>query len=138
MDVVAKAAYASYPKESLKALAVAVLAIAEVINERLPDADVSYMVHPSEFDKFVDKDALPIHFLFRENGIPKVAVVAVTENGHRAARVLKTAESCKENGIEYVKVYADGRYADWIDGYADSETIEFCKNWLIQKISKYL
>lgn len=138
MDDIRKAAKASYPKKSLKTLAVAALKIAEVIQERLPDTEVSYMVHPSEFDSDVQKDALPIHFLFTKDGVPKVAVVAVTENGYRTPLVLETAAACEGNGIEYVRVYADGCYADWMENDADSDTIEFCKNWLVQKICNNL
>ena len=138
MDEIMKAANASYPKPSLKALAIAALKIAEVIQERLPKEEVYYMVHPSEFDSNVDDDALPIHFLFKKGGVPRVAVVAVTSNGYRATLVQKTAKACEDNNIEYVRVYADGRFADWIEGSADSNTVEFCKNWLVQKINQGL
>ena len=138
MDQIRKDANASYPKKSLKALAIAALKIAEVIEERLPDADVSYMVHPSTFDSCVHPDALPIHFLFKKDGVPAVAVVAVTENGYKTPLVLETAMCCEDNGIEYVRVYATGSYADWIENPHDIEKVEFCKNWLVEKISKHL
>lgn len=145
MEEIRKAAKKKYPKESLKALAVAALKIAEVIQERLPDADVSYMVHPSEFDPSVNSEALPIHFLFKKNGKPVVAVVAVTSNGYRTPRVFETADACENNGIGYVRVYADGSYADWITGYSkftnapvSQESIEFCKDWLVDEINRYL
>lgn len=145
MDLIRKAAEASYPKKTLKELAVAALKIAEVIQEKLPNAEVSYMVHPSEFDTCVNKDALPIHFLFKKNGVPKVAVVAVTVNGHRTPLVLATADACRRNGIEYVKVYANGPYADWIEGWSlvtnspvSNKTVEFCKKWLVEKIESHL
>ena len=151
MDKIRKAAEASYPKETLKALAVAALKIAEVIQERLPNADVSYMVHPSAFDATCSPDALPIHFLFKKNGKPKVAVVAVTQNGYKATHVQETATCCKKNGIAYVKVYANGTFADWIQGWSEftpynsenhgpvsEETIAFCKNWLVEQITEYL
>ena len=145
MDEIKKAANAKYPKESLKSLAVAALKIAEVIEERLPDVDVSYMVHPSEFDPSVNKDALPIHFLFKKDGNPVVAVVAVTSNGYNTPRVLETADACANNGIGYVRVYADGSYADWItgwstftDGPVTQDSVEFCKDWLVDKINEYL
>lgn len=151
MDEIRHAAEASYPKESLKAIAVAVLKIAEVIQERLPDADVSYMVHPSVFDATCSPDDLPIHFLFKKNGIPKVAVVAVTQYGYRATHVVGTANCCAKNGITYVKVFANGSFADWIQGWSEftpygpehhgpvtPETIEFCKNWLVENITRDL
>lgn len=147
MDDIKKAAEASYPKESLKDIAVAALKIAEVIEDRLPEADVSYMVHPSEFNDNVSKNALPIHFLFRKDGIPKVAVVAVAKEGYRSFSVLETESACKEKGIKYVRVFANGPYADWIHGWKYNsscngpvapETVEFCKNWLVEKISQYL
>ena len=145
MDKIREAAEASYPKQSLKALAVAALKIAEVIQERVPNADVSYMVHPSVFDPRVPLSALPVHFLFKKNGVPKVAVVAVTSNGFNTLRVLATANACKANGIGYVRVYADGCYADWIEGRSavtggpvSRESVEFCKNWLVKKITQYL
>lgn len=151
MDEIKKAAEAKYPKKSLKSLAIAALKIAEVIQERLPEADVSYMVHPSEFNYSLDSDALPIHFLFRKNGIPKVAVVAVTKNGYRTPAVVETQMTCKINGIEYIRVYANGVYADWIQGWSEftpynsynhgpvsEDQIEFCKNWLVEKISSHL
>lgn len=153
MDEIRKAANASYPKESLKSLAVAALKIAEVIEKRLPDADVSYMVYPSEFDPSVNKAALPIHFLFKKDGNPVVAVVVVTSNGYNATHVIETADACENNGIGYVRVFADGYYADWIQGWkmkslskspwfvkepVSQETIDFCKEWLVDKISEYL
>lgn len=134
MDAIREAAQASYPKASLKVLANAALKIAEVINKRLRDSDVLYMVHPTEFDSNVSKDALPIHFLFRMNGIPKVAVVAVTENGYKTPRVVETEMACRNNRIEYIRVYADGYFADWMEADADPETVEFCNNWLVEKI----
>ena len=151
MDEIKKAAKASYPKESLKSLAVAALKIAEVIQERLPNADVSYMVHPSEFDSSVNNEALPIHFLFKKDGKPVVAVVAVTSYGYNTPRVLETADACENNGIGYVRVFANGCYADWIQGWSEftpynsinhgpvsQESIEFCKDWLVEQISNYL
>lgn len=134
-----------YPTESQKVIAIAVYKIAEVIQERLPKADVSYLVNPSELDSSVDEDALPIHFLFKKNGSPKVAVVAVTENGYKAFSVRKTQDWCASNGIEYVRVYANGCYADWITGWSKMhnapvtpQAVEFCKNWLVEKIRKHL
>ena len=151
MCEIRKAAEESYSKESLKAIADAVLKIAEVIQERLPDADVSYMVHPSTFDSTCSPKALPIHFLFKKNGIPKVAVVAVTQYGYRTTNVVETAMCCAKNGIAYVKVYANGSYADWIQGWSEftpygpdrhgpvtPATVEFCKNWLVEKITRNL
>lgn len=153
MDEIKKAANDSYPKESLKSLAIAALKIAEVIQERLPNADVSYMVHPSEFDPSVSPDALPVHFLFKKNGNPVVAVVAVTSYGYNATHVIETADACENNGIGYVRVFADGFYADWIQGWklkplskspwfakepVSQETIDFCKDWLVDKISEYI
>ncbi len=145
MDEIRKAAKASYPKKSLKALAVAALKIAEVIQERLPDIDVSYMVHPSEFDSNVSSEALPIHFLIKKDGNPVAAVVAVTSNGYNTPRVLETADACDNNGIGYIRVYADGSYADWItgwstftDGPVTQDSVEFCKDWLVDKINEYL
>ena len=145
MDEIKKAAKAKYPKESLKSLAIAALKIAEVIQERLPDIDVSYMVHPSEFESSVSKDALPIHFLIKKDGKPVVAVVAVTSNGYNTPRVLETADACENNGIGYVRVYADGSYADWITGWSKftngpvtQKSIEFCKDWVVDRICEYL
>lgn len=145
LNEIKKAANASYPKESLKSLAVATLKIAEVIEERLPNADVSYMVHPSEFDSSVNKEALPIHFLFKKDGTPVVAVVAVTSNGYNATHVIETADACRKNEIGYVRVFADGYYADWVQGWStvtngpvSQESVDFCKDWLVDKISQYL
>lgn len=138
MDEIKKAAKAKYPKESLKNIAIAALKIAEVIQERIPYAEVSYMVHPSEFDSQIHKDALPIHFLFKKNGVPKVAVVAVTSNGYKTPLVVETQRACEVNNIEYVRVYADGTYSDWIQDECDPSTVEFCKNWLVDKINNSL
>lgn len=138
MDEIRRNANASYPKQSLKDLAKAVLKIAEVIEERLPNEEVSYMVHPSEFAPEVDPNALPIHFLFKKNGVPKVAVVAVTEYGYRTPRVIATQLACDFHDVAYIRVYADGTYSDWMQPGADSGTIEFCKNWLVKKITNNL
>lgn len=138
MDAIRRDADAPYPKQSLQRLAYGVLKIAEVIDERLPDADVSYMVHPSEFAPEVDREALPVHFLFKKNGVPRVAVVAVTENGFNTPRVLATKVACELHDIKYVRVYADGNFADWIEGWATPETVEFCHNWLVRQITENL
>ena len=138
MDEIQRAANASYAKPSLKALAYAALRIAEVIEENIPNADVSYMVHPSEFDSTVSQEALPIHFLFRKNGVPRVAVVAVTAAGFNTPLVQETQEACESNNIAYVRVYATGTFADWLEPDAEPEKIEFCNNWLVRKISENL
>ena len=145
MDEIIKAANASYKKQSLKDIAVATLKIAEVIQERLPEEDVSYLVRPADIDHSADQDALPVHFLFKNNGIPRVAVMVVTENGYRTFRVKETQDWCERNGIKFVRVYADGYYADWITGRSkhtnapvSPKSVEFCKNWLVEKISNYL
>ena len=145
MDDIRKAAEASYAKEWQKNIALAVFKIAEVIQERLPEAYVSYMVHPSEYDAMMSEYAIPIHFLFKKNGKPKVAVVAVTENGYRTFSVMKTQTWCEGHGIKFIRVYADGSFADWITGWSKltnspvtPKSVEFCKNWLVEKISKHL
>ena len=160
MDKIRAAANASYPKPSLKALAVATLKIAETIQERDPDAEdpdyptldeaeVAYMVHPSEFDPNVNKNAFPINFLFMKDGVPIVAVVAVTSGNFLHPNLVKTADACRKNNIGYMRVYATGDYADWIDGgyngYSEitgepvtEETVKFCKDWLVGKINGYL
>ena len=103
------------------------------------------MVHPSEFDSSVSKEALPIHFLIKKDGNPVVAVVAVTSNGYNTPRVLETADACENNGIGYIRVYADGSYADWITGKSEftngpvsQESVDFCKDWLVDRINEYL
>ena len=82
-----------------------------------------------------------------------MAVVAVTSNGYNATHVIETADACEKNGIGYVRVFADGYYADWIQGWkkkslskspwfvkepVSQETIDFCKEWLVDRISEYL
>lgn len=145
MEEIRKAAEASYSMEWQEKIALAVLKIAEVIQERLPDADVSYMIHPSEYDLMMSDHAIPIHFLFKKNGKPKVAVIVVTENGCRTFSVIKTQTWCEGHGIETIRVYADGYFADWITGWSEltnsqvtPESVEFCKNWLVEKINKHL
>lgn len=145
MDDIRKAAAMEYSKKWQEDIAVAVWKIAEVIQERLPEADVSYMVHPSEYDSNASEYAGPIHFLFKKNGVPKVAVVAVTENGSRTFSVMETKAWCENNRIKYLRVFATGTFADWITGWSKfsnapvtPETVEFCKNWLVEKISKHL
>lgn len=157
MDKIRAAARANYPNRKIKALAVATLKISETIQERDPDAEdpdyptldeaeVAYMVHPSEFDSSVSKYASPIHFLFMKDGVPIVAVVAVTSGGFLTNNVLYTADACRKNNIGYMRVYATGAYADWIDGgYSEisdepvtEKTIRFCKDWLVGKINDYL
>ncbi len=142
MDEIRKAAEAEYPKQTLKNIAIAALKIAEVIQKRLPGAEVSYLAYPSDIDPSVDSDALPIHFLFKRNGIPAVAVVAVTENGYKATRVQKTEKWCRKKGIKYVRVYSDGPFADWIQGWSEftgkpvtAKSVEYCKNWLVEEIT---
>ena len=158
MDKIRAAAKAKYSKfGARKEIAVAALKIAETIQERDPnaedpdfptldEAEVAYMVHPSEFDSTVDKHARPINFLFMKDGVPKVAVLIVTKGSVESPNTKETEKACTKNNFGHMRVYATGDYADWIEGeYSEitgdrvtDETVKFCKDWLVNKINAYL
>ncbi|HIZ87082.1 MAG TPA: hypothetical protein IAC03_02850 [Candidatus Coprenecus pullistercoris] len=130
--------------DGYKKIASVAVAVAEMIVELLPEAEVQYMVKPSRLSHDADKDALPIHFLFSKGGRPILAVVVVTSNGYNAPRVLITKSLCENSGIRYLRVYADGYYGDWIDGYGPDgcrvklSKAGFVKKWFADSVKKYL
>lgn len=137
-------AEAAEPVEKNKALAYGAYKYAEVIAQNFPDAEIDYMAYPRDLDENANDKALPIHFLFKENGVPKVAVVIVTAQGYRTPRVVATRLWCQTNGITYIRMHADGTYADWITGastgaFNTREELEaFCKSWVVDTIKDAL
>ena len=136
--------YSACPTEGNRDLAYGVLKYAEVIAECFSDEYIDYMVWPKELDMNADKNALPIHFLFRRDGRPVLAVVIVTANGYNTPRVVATRLWCQRNGIKYIRMHATGNYADWITGkstgaFSNKRELEmFCKGWIIRKIQSAL
>ena len=153
MDAISKEAEVAHEKVSLDNMAKAVLKVAEVIQERLPDADVEYLVKPTDLCDSADPSALPMHFLFRKDGKPVAAIVINTTNGYRSTNVVKTRLFCQKNKIAYIRMYCDGQWSDWIHGKKsgitglglygesrplDAQTVEFCKSWIEKKVKNYI
>ncbi len=139
-----RAAQASYSRPSTKAMAVAAAKVALLIEENFDTQQIKCMVQPSLIAPYADTSALPIHFLFMQGDTPRVALVIVTADGYKTPRVLTTKSICEKSGIEYLRVYATGTYADWITGNkmdgepVSAETVEKCKQNIIERIKKAL
>lgn len=131
-----EAAKAHYRRQNTKDMAVAAWKIAELLDEHFGNYLIRCMVPAAVIDKEAPADALPVHFLIYDGGIPKVAVVIVTRYGSECRTVLATRKLCEQNGIAYVKVYANGCFADWIqDGdRMDPEDVKMCKTYIISHI----
>lgn len=119
--------------------------VSKMVKTLFPESDVQYMVKPSQLNSEVsDEEALPIHFLFRKNGRPVLAVVVVTTCGYKLPRVKRTKDVCEQCGIKYQRIFADGGYADWVKSYEDdgcllnTEKAEFFRNWFIRKVRECL
>lgn len=134
------AAKAHYRHPNTRDMAIAARKIAELLNEHLPASTIRCMVPASAIDKKAPADALPVHFLIFDGDTPKVAVVIVTRNGFNSRTVIATRQVCEANGIAYIRVYANGSYADWIqdEGGTDPEVVEMCKSGIIAKIKEGL
>ena len=144
LDAVRANANATVQTEENKALAYGAYKYAEVIAENFPNEEIDYMVRPRDIDSSANKDALPIHFLFNKNRAPKVAVVIVPANGYRTPRAVATRPWCETKRIKYIRMYADGTYADWITGestgaFSSKQELEdYCKGWVVDTINKAL
>ncbi len=144
-----QAAAVEYYRESTKKMAAAAAKVARLIEDNFTTQHIRCMVPPREIVSDANPRALPIHFLFMQDGRPKVAVVIVTRGGYKVSNVLATKTICEGKGIKYLRIFADGGYGDWItgefseDGRGDeqldrSAMEEFCKNRIIERINKAL
>ncbi len=132
-----RSANADYPKQSLKMMAIAAEKVAEIINENFDTRNIRCMVPAVRIAGSAAPGALPVHFLFQKEGAPKVAVVIVTKNGYYVNNVLATKAICDRQGIAYVRVFADGPYAEWItDKSISHETVEACRSSIAERIRK--
>lgn len=130
------AAKARYRRQNTKDMAIAAWKIAELLNEHFANYHIRCMVPASAIDKKAPADALPVHFLIFEGNVPKVAVVIVTQYGSECRTVLATKQVCEANRIAYVKVYANGCFADWIQdgGRMNPDDVKMCKTYIISHI----
>lgn len=130
------AAKARYRRQNTKDMAIAAWKIAELLNEHFANYHIRCMVPASAIDKKAPAEALPVHFLIFEGNEPKVAVVIVTRYGSECRTVLATKQICEANKIAYVKVYANGCFADWIqDGdRMNPDDVKMCKTYIITHI----
>lgn len=120
-------------------MATAAYEIAKLIDGAFDTQQVRCMVPASELDAYAGQETFPIHFLFSKDGVPRVAVVVVTTGGCKTPRVLATKAVCEQSSVVYLRVYANGTYADWItDKHCDAETVEFCKAHIVERINDLL
>lgn len=117
--------------------------VAELIAENFPNDKIDYMVEAKTLSPDAAPDALPVHFLFYKDGQPKAAVVLVSTNGIKSPRVIKTKMLCDRLGINYIRIYANGNFGDWITGIRNGgptpkNIIEFCKDYNVQRIREAL
>lgn len=129
-----RATYISYQKGSTSKMAVAADQIAQIIRDNFDTQGIRCMVPASQIASNAKKGALPIHFLFTKYGQPKVAVVIVTQNGYNTPNVLATKSACESMGVKYLRIYADGSFADWIEGRATQRVINLCKSRIVERI----
>ncbi len=138
------AAASNYIKPSTKKMAKAAAEVAKLIDTNFDTNQVSCMVPATEISSSADHRALPIHFLFTQNGCPKVAVVIVTEGGYKLPQVEATRKLCNEHNIAYLRVFATGGYADWIEGKDRKgkpiapQVASMCKKRIVERIKKHL
>lgn len=134
------AAKARYRRQNTKDMAIAAWKIAELLNEHFANYHIRCMVPASSIDKKAPAEALPVHFLIFEGNVPKVAIVIVTQYGSECRTVLATKQVCEANKIAYVKVYANGCFADWIqDGdRMNPDDVKMCKTYIITHIQEGL
>lgn len=139
LDLFRTAAAAEYKRQMTGMMATAAYEIAKLIDGAFDTQQVRCMVPASELDAYAGQEAFPIHFLFSKDGVPRVAVVVVTTGGCNTPRVLATKVVCEQSGVAYLRVYANGTYADWItDRHCDAETVEFCKTHIVERINDLL
>ena len=134
-----QAVFADYFHPNTKKMAYAAAATAKLISENFDTKDVRCMVPATQIDPNASHDTLPVHFLFMKEGRPKVAVVIVTKGGYKHPYVLATREVCHKNGIAYLRVFANGNLADWLEGKTRRPDIaDMCKSRIAYSIKQAL
>lgn len=134
-----QAVFADYINPNTKKMAVAAATVAKLINDNFDTQDIRCMVPATQIDPNASHNTLPIHFLLMKNGLPKVAVVIVTEGGYKHPYVLATREVCLKNGVKYLRVFANGNWADWLEGKTRRPDIaDMCKFRITYSIKQAL
>ena len=134
-----QAVFADYILPNTKKMAYAAATIAKLISDNFDTKDIRCMVPAWEIDPNASHNTLPVHFLFMKNGQPKVAVVIVTKGGYKHPYVLATREVCHKNGIAYLRVFANGYFADWLEGKTRRPDIaDMCKFRIAYSIKQEL
>ena len=129
------AARAKYGRRKTAVMAAAALEVAKLIDNSFDTRQVRCMVPASEFEAYDGEEAFPLHFVFSEGSVPKVAVAIVTHDGYKTPRVLAAKAVCERSGVAYLRVYADGTYADWITSRrCAAEHVEWCKSLIVKRI----
>lgn len=133
-----QAVFAEYYHHNAKKMAYAAATIAKLISENFDTKDVRCMVPAWEIDPNASHNTLPVHFLFMKNGQPKVAVVIVTDGGYKHPYVLATKDVCHKNNVAYLRVFANGNLADWLEGKAKPGIEDMCKFRIAYNIKRAL
>lgn len=134
-----RAANADYLKRNTKKMAFAAKEIAQLINDNFDKTqEIRCMVPALQIDPEASQNTLPVHFLFVKDGQPKVAIVVVTKNGYKHPYVVATKNICEKRGITYLRVFATGSFADWIEGKASPEVTNMCKSRIVKQINKVI
>ena len=133
-----QAVLASYHRQNTKKMAYAAATIAKLISENFDTKDIRCMVPASQIAPNASHNTLPVHFLFMKNGQPKVAVVIVTSFGYKHPYVLATKDVCDKNGVAYLRVFANGNLADWLEGKAKPGVEDMCKFRIAYNIKRAL
>ena len=138
MTAFQQAVFADYMSPNTKKMAYAAATIAKLISENFDTKDVRCMVPAWEIDPNASHNTLPVHFLFMKNGQPKVAVVIVTNGGYKHPYVFATKDVCDKNGVAYLRVFANGNLADWLEGKAKPGVEDMCKFRIAYNIKRAL
>ena len=133
-----QAVFADYRHHNVKKMAYAAAVVAQIISNNFDIQDVRGMVPVSQIDPKASRNTLPVHFLFMKNGRAKAAVVIVTKGGYKHPYVLATKKVCDKNGVAYLRVFANGSLADWLEGKARPGVEDMCKSHIAYNIKQAL
>lgn len=91
-----------------------VFKIARIIRNNFQDYDVEYMADPAQLDASFTYGA-PIHFLFKKDGKPVLAIVVVTKGGYKLPLMEGTERACARAQVRYMRFFCNCDYPNKTD-----------------------
>lgn len=88
--------------------------IARIIKNNFQDYEVEYMADPAQLDATFTYGA-PIHFLFKKDGKPVLAVVVVTKGGYKLPLMEGTEKACERANVRYMRFFCNCDYPNKTD-----------------------